>query len=379
MSAVEVAVRAVAYAAAMFLFGSSMFLIYVPRDALRDAQDTGLREWRAVRRHVLRLQIGCVVATIVSGVLWFAIHAAVISGLPVAQAVMSSAAGAVLHGTLFGRMTALRLGMALAVAAMLVPGQRVDGVRALAPGDIARAALSGGVLATMAWMGHAAATPGVDGYIHLGADVAHLLAAGAWLGALPPLALMLVRAARARTPAVAVIAARTTQQFSRVGLVCVGVLLLTGGVNAWYLVGTPAALFGTRYGQLLLLKLALFALMLVLAAGNRLRLMPYVAAAAGGTAEHARPRRCGASPATPGSKSHWGSRSLSSSVRSGSRFPERTPRLSGRSRSRSTSSCATRDSTLVAGELLLVSVAGAAAAVRAAAAAGERWFSRAPP
>ena len=62
MNAMEVAVRAMAYAAAMFLFGSSMFLIYVPRQALRDAQDAGLREWRAVRRHVLRLQIGCIVA-----------------------------------------------------------------------------------------------------------------------------------------------------------------------------------------------------------------------------------------------------------------------------------------------------------------------------
>ena len=39
MNAAEVAVRAVAYAAAMFLFGASMFLIYVPREALRDAQD----------------------------------------------------------------------------------------------------------------------------------------------------------------------------------------------------------------------------------------------------------------------------------------------------------------------------------------------------
>ena len=279
----EVAVRAMAYAAAMFLFGSSMFLIYVPRQALRDAQDAGLGAWRAVRRHVLRLQIGCIVASIVGGVLWFALHTAVISGLPVAQAVMSSAGGAVLHGTLFGRMTALRLIMALAAVALLVPGQRVEVVGALARVDIARATLAGGILATMAWMGHAAATPGVDRYIHLGADVAHLLAAGAWLGSLPPLALMLVRAARAGTPAMSIVAARTTQQFSRVGLVCVGLLLLTGSVNAWYLVGTPAAAFGTRYGQLLLLKLALFALMLVLAASNRLRLLPYIAAMPGPT------------------------------------------------------------------------------------------------
>ena len=322
-----------------------------------------LREWRAVRRHALRLQIGCVVATIVAGVLWLAIQAAVISGLPVAQAVTSSAAGAVLQSTLFGRIAVLRLGMALAVAAMLVPGQRVDSVRALVPSDIARAALSGGVLATMAWMGHAAATPGVDGYIHLGADVVHLLAAGAWLGALPPLALMLVRAARAGTSAVAAIAARTTQQFSRVGLGCVGVLLLTGGVNAWYLVGTPAALFGTRYGQLLVLKLALFALMLALAAGNRLRLMPYVAAAAGDTAE---PRAITATQRIARNARIEASLGLAIAIIVGALgiaipgahteivwpFPFTIDAPEGLA--------------LVAGELLLVSVAGAAAAVRAA-------------
>ena len=285
VSAAEVGVRAVAYAAAMFLFGASLFLNYVPRQALRAAQDAGLHEWRALRRHVLRLQIACVVATIVSSLVWLAIHAAVISDLPIAQAVTGPAAGAVLRDTLFGRMTALRLLIALVAAAMLVPGRRVLDVRAPAAGDIARTALAGGLLATMAWMGHAAATPGQDGSIHLCADLLHLLAAGAWLGALPPLALMLVRAARAGTPAAAVIAARATRQFSTVAIACVGALLVTGGLNAWYLVGTPAALFGTPYGQLLLLKLALFVLMVALAAGNRFRLMPRVAAAAEGTAD----------------------------------------------------------------------------------------------
>src|SRR5262249_17060643 len=44
----------------------------------------------------------------------------------------------------------------------------------------------------------------------------------------------------------------------------------TGTVNAWYLVGSVRALFDTAYGQLLVVKLVLFAAMLALAATNRL-------------------------------------------------------------------------------------------------------------
>ena len=51
-------------------------------------------------------------------------------------------------------------------------------------------------------------------------------------------------------------------------------LLVTGLVNAWSLVGTITALFGTTYGQLLLLKLALFLLMVSIAAINRFLLTP---------------------------------------------------------------------------------------------------------
>jgi uncharacterized membrane protein len=124
--------------------------------------------------------------------------------------------------------------------------------------------------------------------VHLGGDVAHLLAAGAWLGALPLVAAIFIRAARRQSQALDRIVVRTTQRFSAIGVACVGTLLVTGTINAWYLVATWAALFGTPYGQLLLLKLARFALMLAFAARNRLILMPRLQKAGRGTADPSR-------------------------------------------------------------------------------------------
>jgi putative copper resistance protein D len=58
------------------------------------------------------------------------------------------------------------------------------------------------------------------------------------------------------------------------GIISVGALLVTGIVNAWILVGSFHALLVTEYGQLLMLKIVVFAIMLVFAAVNRFWLTP---------------------------------------------------------------------------------------------------------
>jgi putative copper resistance protein D len=57
-------------------------------------------------------------------------------------------------------------------------------------------------------------------------------------------------------------------------------LVASGLINGWFLVGSLSALIGTTYGELLLLKLGLFGLMLYLAASNRFWLVPALATAA---------------------------------------------------------------------------------------------------
>ena len=123
-----------------------------------------------------------------------------------------------------------------------------------------------------AFAGHAIGGEGIEGVVHPAADVLHLIAAAAWVGALVPLALLLTMTGG---DAGSLAIARTaTLRFSTLGIVSVATLLLTGVVNSWYLVGSVSALTGTGYGQLLLCKLVLFAAMVGIAAVNWSRLTP---------------------------------------------------------------------------------------------------------
>jgi putative copper resistance protein D len=269
MNVVEVALRAVTYVVALLMFGASLFALYARSGADRQAHSDQRGEARPLRRVIWRVQLGCAVATIVAGALWLVVHAAAVAGSPLLRAASGALTIEVARATLFGRAMAWHLGLTVILAATLLL-DRTDVQRVPSfPVDAIRVALAAGALAALGWMGHAAATRGFDRYAHLGGDIVHLLAAGAWLGALPLLAVALVRAGEGQSPALDCTALLTTRRFSAIGALCVGALLFTGTVNTWYLVATPPALFGTAYGQLLLVKLALFAAMLALAAHNR--------------------------------------------------------------------------------------------------------------
>ncbi|WP_426026077.1 copper homeostasis membrane protein CopD [Brevundimonas sp. TSRC1-1] len=133
------------------------------------------------------------------------------------------------------------------------------------------------VAGSFAWTGHGAATEGPGGLLHLGADIVHAIAAALWLGALAALTILLVRRAAPDD----IVIHRALHGFAGLGTLAVALLVLTGLVNSWFLVG-PARVgdLGTGlYGQLLIAKLILFGLMLALAASNRFRLTPALGSA----------------------------------------------------------------------------------------------------
>lgn len=138
--------------------------------------------------------------------------------------------------------------------------------------------LAGAVaLSTLAWGGHGAMHDGTLRYIHLASDIAHLLAAGAWVGALSA---FVVLSRAATTQADVEQLSRTANGFARVGTIIVATLAVTGAVNYWMIAGPVLPeLSAGSYGAWLLLKLALFAGMLLLAAANRFRLSPRIALA----------------------------------------------------------------------------------------------------
>lgn len=108
------------------------------------------------------------------------------------------------------------------------------------------------------------------------ADVLHLVAGAVWLGGLVGLALSL-RALAGRE----VLAATTLARFSTLAGGLVLAVAVTGTFQAWRIVGSWAGLVETRYGWLLLAKVALALVVAGLGGWNRWRTLPQVRAAAG--------------------------------------------------------------------------------------------------
>lgn len=156
--------------------------------------------------------------------------------------------------TRFGWLTLARMGVLL--LAML--GAQAGRWRAAA-------LLAGlGVLA-QSWLGHGAAMGGAEGHLLLACSLLHVGAAACWLGTLPSLALAVARSNHPQALA---------QAYSRLGLICVALILVSAFLQYWLLIGHLSAFLTTGYGAAALLKTALFAVLLILAARNRLRLTP---------------------------------------------------------------------------------------------------------
>jgi putative copper resistance protein D len=132
---------------------------------------------------------------------------------------------------------------------------------------VAIAALSGALLVSQAWLGHAAGGPDWG----LAVYALHVLAGGAWLGGLVGLAATMEDARRAPDSSAAYSA---LQRFSAMGIVAVALILASGIVNCILRLDTLSALFATNYGRTLLVKIALVAVMVGVALYNRVRLMP---------------------------------------------------------------------------------------------------------
>ncbi|GHC36214.1 copper resistance CopC/CopD family protein [Streptomyces cinnamoneus] len=120
--------------------------------------------------------------------------------------------------------------------------------------------VAAGLAATWAMAEHASA--GIQPWLAMPVDVAHLLAAAVWLGGLAGLLAVLRSGEAIRRPAV--------ERFSRLAFASVCVLVATGLYQSWRQVGFSwSTLTGTEYGRWLLLKVALVAVMLAVAFFSR--------------------------------------------------------------------------------------------------------------
>lgn len=260
MDAVGVAVRFALYLDLAALFGLAAFGLY----GLRGEE----RRSGATIAFVPLLAATALLGLLLSA-LGLATLAAGMAGVPLASVDLATI-GIVVTETSIGTAWVVRMvSLLVALAAALAParpGARLTGVT-----------MAGAVaLASLAWTGHGAMHEGAIGWVHLTADIAHLWAAGVWVGALLALVLLVFRKSERIDREHLLLSHRALAGFSAVGTIAVAVIVVSGLVNGWLLVG-PAnigRLPSSPYGQLLIAKLVLFGAMLALAAGNRFRLVP---------------------------------------------------------------------------------------------------------
>lgn len=247
------------YGASFVLAGGALFALYaLPAAGPSSAVALG---WPR------RLLAGSAALLVLASLLGLVLQTAVVAG-SLSTALDLSILASVISEMAMGAASlarALAAVLALHVLLLAPPGR---------PVWIAVAALGAAAAASMAWMGHGAAAEGPGGRAHLAADIAHLAAAAVWVGALVffvVLAGVSWRDGR-QAPAFHVALAG----FSGIGSGVVAVLVASGLVNSWFLVGPMGApaLVRTPYGLLLLFKLVLFGAMVALAAANRFRLTP---------------------------------------------------------------------------------------------------------
>jgi putative copper resistance protein D len=248
LEAAILAVRFLQYAGAAILFGAPLFFLY--------ALPAGAPAPRGSRAMVG----GAAALLVAASALAVAAQASLFAG-SFAEGLTGEAMAAVVSYMAFGKAAVVRALAALLALGLLLalPRGRSGWLPVAAAGAVAAGSLG--------WMGHAAASEGPLAGAHLTADVLHILAACAWLGALAGFVLLARDGARRADLHSAL------RTFSAIGPALIAVLVLSGLVNTWVLVGPGhvADLVSTAYGWVLLAKLALFAGMLALAAANRYR------------------------------------------------------------------------------------------------------------
>jgi len=259
--------------------GSAMMLVALPyfmRVILRPlfAADT-VKSHDLFCRGVIKWLWVALILEAVSGFVWFWIVTAQMSGQSPWGILDAADLNTVLWQTRFGRLWLGRavIGAALGVALCFVSRRKT--VLPPGPSLVNCLVISGSLLISLAWAGHAAA--GVHHRVlHLVADALHLLIGSIWPMGLIPMACFLWRIDRRNQILPTDQDIEVLQKFSRVSLIAVLFLLATGFINGWLMVGSWEALATTTYGSLLLGKVVVVGIMICLGALNRFHLLPRI-------------------------------------------------------------------------------------------------------
>jgi putative copper export protein/mono/diheme cytochrome c family protein len=272
-----ICVRLLHFTSTLVLTGVLCFRYAIAAPPFSLCEEDASARLLAYHNHLLRIGAASLIVALVFGMGWLGLLAADASGAGLAVVMSPQIVWTFLAQTTLGTVFAVR-GLAGFLLLILLFSSSIGSADSVAALLLRALVLTSGTIfvAGLAWSGHAAATEGASGWVHRVNDAIHVLAAGAWVGGLLPLALLLSTMRLSADSATMAIARAVIMRFSMLGVISVAALLFTGALNTWYLAGTLPALLGTIYGRLLLIKIALFAAMLGLASYNRFRLTPRI-------------------------------------------------------------------------------------------------------
>jgi putative copper resistance protein D len=247
-----IALRFVHFAAAMAMFGISIFVALMPPPSL--AHD------------LARSNRGGLYAACAFGLATAFAMIAVQAGQMGNgwQDVLAPSVWQAVAGTAFGKVWQWHIGWGVAatLCAVLVAGRWQYPLLLI---------LTGGFLASLGFVGHAAMQDGVAGLVHRANHAVHLLSAATWVGSLLPLLACLRYIRDLRHRAAATVALR---RFSAAGHVAVVVVVLTGMVNTGMTLHAWPVHWASTYQLLLAIKIAVVALMIAQAVVNRYVIVP---------------------------------------------------------------------------------------------------------
>lgn len=263
-SPVYVVLRAVQSVAVIALLGIlALHFMVGPRFA-REATPGGHASLRAAEQTAVRWVAPTLILLLVATVArLFAQHAALFGAY---ETPTLASVSAILFQSTWGR------GWLVAGAAIvlgLLGARRLRNAGSAGWTLLATATL--GIASSMAMSGHAAAVSAFAMTVH----AAHILGAGGWIGSLGIMVLVAVPAVlRARDDERHAIIAGLVRAFSPTALAFAGLVAVTGIFAAWRNVGAASALWQSRYGQVLLVKLAFLSIAAATAFFNWRRVLP---------------------------------------------------------------------------------------------------------
>lgn len=242
--------RFVAFAGLVFLIGAIAFaLVFWPPG----------RTDRRLRNLVTLAWVGTLAATALS----IGLQGAYAGGLGLGDAMQPSVVGDVLD-TRYGQVAVARLlllALAVPLLRILLRGDRPVGV----PVASMSTAIAVGLAATPGLAGHAGASE--NAALAVALDTVHIGAASVWIGGLAAMVVAALPAADAGSLASVVHDGAT--RFSRFAVFTVAAVVLTGSIQGWRQSQSVDAVTTTTYGRVLLVKIALVAVILIVAAASR--------------------------------------------------------------------------------------------------------------